>query len=125
VFEVGVVGHFEAAHSLRGDFGPASNIHGHTYRVEATARGPELSSDGALVDITLLQSALDNVIDILHYRNLDEVEELAGMNTTAEVMTRFFFDRISEELRESGVESLAIRLWESPRAFAGYESALE
>ena len=38
MYEVGVVAHFEAAHRLVGDFGPAQRMHGHTYRVESYRR---------------------------------------------------------------------------------------
>lgn len=125
VFEVGVVGQFEAAHRLHGDFGLASNTHGHTYRVEATARGRGLQADGTLCDITILQSAVDATIQLLHYQDLDEVADLAGANTTAEVLSSFFFKRVASALAHTGVTSLAIRLWESPTAFAGCQGDID
>ena len=111
MFEVAVVGQFEAAHRLRGNFGPATRRHGHTYRVEVTARGPTLHPDGTLLDITRLQDALR------------EVAELAELNTTVETLAHYLFERIAERLGEQGLSSLRVRLWESPTASASYEEA--
>ena len=126
MFEVGVVGQFEAAHRLRGDFGPASRLHGHTYRVEVAARGQALGSDGTLCDLGVLQVAVQRVIDGLTYRDLDEVPALQGTNTTAEVVARYLHREIvravGAHLAARGVRSLAVRVWESPLAWAGYEA---
>src|SRR5919202_873710 len=96
MFEVGVVAQFEAAHRLRGDFGPATRRHGHTYRVEVRARGQTLRPDGTLFDIARLQEALRDVTAALHYRDLDEVPELAQLNTTAEALAHYVFTRIAQ-----------------------------
>jgi len=124
MFEVGVVVQFEAAHSLRGDFGPASRLHGHTYRVEVTVHGPALRPDGTLCDLGTLQSRAREVADCLHYRTLDEVPGLAGQNTTAETVARFIFDRLAPGLSSEPVATLSVRVWESPNAWAGYAAPM-
>ena len=124
MYEVGVTAYFEAAHRLRGDFGPAANLHGHTYKVVVAARGPSLRQDGTLCDLGRLQSRVAELAASLHYRNLDEVDELAGVNTTAEALARYFFDRLAEHLAGELATSLEVRVWESPVAYAGYEGAL-
>jgi 6-pyruvoyltetrahydropterin/6-carboxytetrahydropterin synthase len=123
MFEIGVVGQFEAAHRLHGDFGPAERLHGHTYRVEVAVRGPELREDGTLLDITILRGALDDVLRRLHFQNLDEVEGLAGRNTTAEAVARFLSEEISPRLALPNLESMTVRVWESPGAWAAYDSS--
>lgn len=124
MYEVGVVGQFEAAHRLRGDFGPATRLHGHTYRVEVTAKGPALREDGTLCDIGVLQNVLQEVTGSLHYRNLDDLGVFEGLNTTAEVVAQFFFEQIARHLTGQGIASLVVRLWESPQAYASYEGSL-
>ena len=124
MFEVGVVGSFEAAHALRGDFGPATRRHGHTYRVEAAVRGERLRPDGTLFDITLLQDALQAATAALHYQELDTLPQLAGRNTTAEVVAQHLFEQVAAKLRASGMASLVVRVWESPRAYAACEGPL-
>jgi 6-pyruvoyltetrahydropterin/6-carboxytetrahydropterin synthase len=124
MFEVGVVAQFEAAHRLRGDFGPATRTHGHTYRVEVTARGPELRADGTLCDLGVLQDAVQTAVRVLHYQDLDQIEAFSGRNTTAETVARFVHDHVAPRLSQEAVEHLAVRVWESPSAFAGYQAAL-
>ena len=48
MYEIGVTAQFEAAHRLEGDFGPATRMHGHTYRLEAIVTGNNLRADGTL-----------------------------------------------------------------------------
>ncbi len=125
MFQVGVVGEFEAAHRLHGDFGPAARTHGHTYRVEAVARGLALRSDETLFDVTLLQGALDDVLGTLHYRDLDEVDALEGRNTTAEVVAHYLYEAVASRVRGLGLTTLTVRVWESQRVFAGFEGPVE
>src|SRR3982750_214200 len=88
------------AHSFRGDvFGPAQRLHGATYVVDATFRRAELDADGIVVDIGRATEALHAVLGELGYRNLDEHEAFAGMNTTTEVLARFVADRLAERAR--------------------------
>jgi len=122
-FEIGVSGEFESAHSLTGDFGPATRLHGHIYRVEVRAEAGDIDSTGTFYDIGRLRSDLSSVLERLHYRNLDDVEELAGMNTTAEAVARYIFKKLAPALRAAGVEGLKVTVWESPSAFASYRES--
>lgn len=123
-FEVGVVARFEAAHRLRGDFGPAQRRHGHTYRVEVRARGAGLRPDGTLCDLGLLQEAARQAVSALDYRDLDELEPFRGSNSTAEAVARYVWEQIAPRLAGEGLLALRVRVWESPDAFAGYEAPL-
>ena len=131
MFGVTVRDHLMIAHSLRGEvFGPAQRLHGATYVVDATFRGPELDEDGILVDIGRATEALAAVVAGLTYRNLDDEPELSGTNTTTEVLARLVADRLADrvasgELGEaSGVAGLVVSLHESHVAWASYERAL-
>lgn len=125
MYEIGVVAAFEAAHQLKGNFGPATRRHGHTYRVEVVARGESLRPDGTLADLGALQDAVNQTVAVLHYRDLDELSAFAGRNSTAEVVARFIFDEVARlagpTLRGQGVSALAVRVWESSQVWAGYE----
>lgn len=118
MFTVGVVGQFEAAHQLRGDFGPAVRLHGHTYRVEVEVAGPQLKDDGTLFDIGKLRTWLDQETAGLHYQNLDDLPAFAGRNSTAEEVARHLRDTLSPHLRGQGLRSLTVRVWESPQSYA-------
>src|SRR5437867_9550471 len=118
MFEVGVVAQFEAAHRLRGEFGPATRRHGHTYRVEVAVRVLALRADGSLCDIARLQQAVQDVVSSLHFRDLDELAAFESRNSTAEVVAQYLFEQIAPRFTDQGLNTLATRVWESPQAYA-------
>jgi len=124
-FEIGITGEFESAHSLIGDFGPATRLHGHTYKVEVRAEGRDIDTSGTFYDIGQLRSDLNSALEPLHYRNLNEVAELAGTNTTAEAVARYLFKKLAPGLRNAGVEGLKVTVWESSSSFASYRETFD
>src|SRR5581483_6805504 len=125
MFSVTVRDHMLIAHSLRGEvFGPAQNLHGATYVVDATFRRAELDADGIVVDLGRAADELRAVVSGLGYRNLDDEPSLAGVNTTTEVLARLIADRLAERLGDHGLDGLAVTLHESHVASATYERAL-
>jgi 6-pyruvoyltetrahydropterin/6-carboxytetrahydropterin synthase len=124
MYEIGVVAQFEAAHRLVGDFGPATRLHGHTYRLEVQVRGERLDEDGTLFDIGKIRSLVDDLTAELHYRNLDDVSGLAGVNTTAENVADYCWERLATSLRGANLATLLVRVWESPQVYAARDDAL-
>ena len=124
MYEVYVAAQFEAAHRLVGDFGPATRTHGHTYRMEVIVRGESLSDDGILYDIGELRSAVEDLAASLHYRDLNELPDLTGVNTTAEAVAGYCWEKLAPPLREGNLDSLTVRIWESPQVYAAREDSL-
>ena len=124
MYEIYVAARFEAAHRLVGDFGPATRMHGHTYRMEVILRGQHLADDGTLYDIGELGQAVEGLAGSMHYRDLNEVPGLAEVNTTAEAVASYCWYKLAQPLRGLGLDSLAVRIWESPDAYAAREDAL-
>jgi len=132
VFSVTVRDHIMIAHSLRGDaFGPAQQLHGATYVVDATFRRAQLDADGIVVDIGLAAEQLRAAVADLTYRNLDEHPDFDVQNSTTEVLARVIADRLAERARAGGIgesarqlHGLAVTLHESHVAWASYEREL-
>jgi len=131
MFSVTVRDHMMIAHSLRGEvFGPAQALHGATYVVDATFRSPTLDPNGIVVDIGRASELLHEVVGGLSYRNLDDEPELAGLNTTTEVLSRLVADRLAERITDGAFgdggrpSTLMVTLHESHLASAGYERTL-
>ena len=124
MYEVYVATQFEAAHRLVGDFGPATRTHGHTYRMEVILRGENLREDGSLYDIGLLRPAVEDLAASLHYRDLDEIPGLSDTNTTAEAVAHYCWERLASPLRGQDLDSLVVRIWESPQVYAAREDNL-
>ena len=124
MYEIYVAARFEAAHRLVGNFGPAARTHGHTYRMEVILRGQHLADDGTLYDIGELGQAVEELAGSMHYRDLNEVPGLADVNTTAEAVASYCWEKLAQSLRGRGLDSLTVRIWESPEAYAAREDAL-
>ena len=124
MYEIYVAARFEAAHRLVGNFGPATRTHGHTYRMEVIVRGKHLGDDGTLCDIGELGQAVEGLAGSMHYRDLNEVPGLADVNTTAEAVASYCWEKLAQSLRGRGLDSLTVRIWESPEAYAAREDAL-
>jgi len=129
VYSLNVRDHFMIAHSLRGlVFGPAQNLHGATYVVDATFRRPILDTEGLVVDIGQASACLKAILADFNYRNLDDEPRFSGSNTTTEFLAREIFDRLVQAIRDGklgddarGVTTLCVTLKESPVAWASFE----
>ena len=132
MFAVEVRDHIMIAHSFRGAvFGPAQALHGATFVIDAAFIAETLDDNGIVIDIGRALDALKAVVASLNYRNLDDVPEFKGNNTTTEFLTRHIFDQLATqaragELGRQGRELKAIRvtLSESHVARAWYEADL-
>lgn len=129
MYSVGVREHVMIAHSFQGEvFGPAQKLHGATFIIDCEFRRPTLAEDNIVVDIGRAGAALKTIVAAINYRNLDELPEFEGINTTTEFLARHVFDRMAEALRvgrlgpgSEGVTALKVTLWESHIAWAAYE----
>jgi 6-pyruvoyltetrahydropterin/6-carboxytetrahydropterin synthase len=125
MFSVGVSDHMMVAHSLRGEtFGPAQRLHGATYEVRVEVRALELDADGIVIDIGLLRSALREALEPLEYRNLDELPEFVGRNSTTEVLCQHIHASLARRLDSRRHLELQVTLVESPVAWASFGAPL-
>jgi 6-pyruvoyl-tetrahydropterin synthase len=132
LFTVEVRDHIMIAHSFRGAvFGPAQALHGATFVVDAAFIAETLDANGIVVDIGRAHEALKAALAPLNYRNLDDLPELKGTNTTTEFLTRHIFDRLADVARSGGLgrdgrelKAVRVTLSESHVARAWYEAAL-
>ena len=125
MFSVTVRDHMMVAHSFSGEvFGPAQRLHGATFVVDATFRRAELDEDGIVVDIGRAAEQLHDVLGELNYRNLDDEEAFAGMNTSTEALARVVADRLADRMAADGLDALVVTLHESHVAWASYERPL-
>src|SRR5499427_4407500 len=94
-------------------------------------RGEMLDPNGVVVDIGRAHEVLRAIVKDLNYRNLDDIPEFGGFNTTTEFLTRYVFDRLAGAARNGSLgrdarELAAIRVTiaESDVARAWYEGPL-
>ena len=132
MFTVEVRDHIMIAHSFRGTvFGPAQALHGATFVVDAAFVADTLDANGIVIDIGRAHDALKAMLGPLNYRNLDDIPEFKGQNTTTEFLSKHIYDGLAKaaragELGRPGRELKAFRitLSESHVARASYEAPL-
>jgi 6-pyruvoyltetrahydropterin/6-carboxytetrahydropterin synthase len=131
MYSITVSNHFMIAHSLAGEvFGPAQRLHGATFVVEAELRRGALDADGIVCDIGRALDLLKSILGELDYRNLDEMAEFGGRNTTAEFLAGEIHRRLARRINEGAlgtqaIAGLKVTLRENPAAWASYDAALE
>lgn len=124
--------HVMIAHSLPGEvFGPAQQLHGATYVVDAAFMRQALDAHDIVVDIGLASQTLGKVLAEINYRNLDEHPDFRDRRSTTEALARWIFSKLAEAIADGtlgaagqGLERLKVTLHESHVARASFEAEL-
>lgn len=114
---------FDAAHHLHAYEGKCKNLHGHTYKVIFGISG-FLDERGLMMDFADLKEIWKKEIEIfLDHRYLNET--LPPMNTTAENMVVWIYEKMKESLQKDdrqqqylGSRVEFVRLYETPTSYA-------
>ena len=86
------------AHSLPGEvFGPAQNMHGATYLVDAEFFTDKLNEYNIIMDLGVVMKILKETLKVYNYKNLDEVEEFKNILTSTEFLAKNIFDKIMDQ----------------------------
>ncbi|MGO8916154.1 MAG: 6-pyruvoyl trahydropterin synthase family protein [Stellaceae bacterium] len=134
MYSLAVSDHVMIAHSFIGEiFGPAQQLHGATYVVEMELRRTQLDGNGLVCDIGLALKTLKAVLGELNYRNLDELGEFRGRNTTTEFLAGEIFRRLKARIAEGALgpgtagalATMRVSLRESPVAWAAFDGDLD
>ncbi len=112
---------FDAAHHLHEYEGKCKNLHGHTYKVVFGISG-FADGCGLVIDFGDIKEIWKNEIEIfLDHRYLNET--LPPMNTTAENMVVWIYEKMAAALKDrsanyNGVRVEFVRLFETPTSYA-------
>ena len=105
MFAVEVSDQIMIAHSFRGAvFGPAQQLHGATFVVRAAFMSERLDDNGIVIDIGRAHEVLKSTLVPLNYRNLDDLPQFKGVNTTTEFVTKYVFDQLAAEAQDLKME---------------------
>ena len=119
------------AHSLPGEvFGPAQNMHGATYIVDAEFYSKEVNKYNIIMYLGVVTDILTDTLKFYSYKNLDEVVDFKGIITSTEFLAKDIYDRICLKLKEDyyddykSLHKIKIILTESNVAWASYEKEI-
>lgn len=80
------------AHNLKLDYeSKCQNIHGHNWIVTVHCKAKELNQNGMIEDFTHIKKEIHDKLD---HKYLNEVEELNGINPTAENIAKWICEQI-------------------------------
>jgi 6-pyruvoyl-tetrahydropterin synthase len=122
MYTVKIRDHIMVAHSLNDSvFGPAQGLHGATYVVDVTFFSEKIEPHNVVIDISIARDLLNEVLEPLRYRNLNEVKEFTGKLTTTEFLARHIHDTLKEKATPHFRGRIRVTLGESHIAWASYE----
>ena len=123
VFEISKDFVFSAAHQIRLHGGKCERLHGHNWRIRVFVRAGELNKIGMVVDFADLQRLVAEIGARFDHRNVNEVPPFDELNTTAELIAKFFHDEMAARLvaTEGGRVTVArVDVWENEGSLASY-----
>ncbi|MFQ3546219.1 6-carboxytetrahydropterin synthase QueD [Halobacillus rhizosphaerae] len=107
---------FDAAHHLHAYEGKCKNLHGHTYKVIFGISG-FVDEIGLVIDFGDIKTIWKEQIEIhLDHRYLNETLPL--MNTTAENMVVWIYEKMAEALKDAELRVEFVKLYETPTSYA-------
>lgn len=116
MFEVKIETSFSSAHHLLNYKGKCENVHGHNWKVEVTARGNELDRSNILIDFKILKRGINEIIDYLDHKDLNELEEFKGESPSSEFIAKFIYLKAKEKFNQIQ----RVDVWETPTSRASY-----
>lgn len=123
VFEISKDFVFSAAHQIRFHGGKCERLHGHNWRVRVHVRSTELNKIGMVVDFADLQKLVAEVGSRFDHQNVNEIPPFDQVNTTAELLARFFYTEAAQRLaaaEQGRVTVSKVEVWENEGSLATY-----
>lgn len=124
MFQVGTATDVRALHVMPGVEGPEGQLHAHDYRLEVVLERDELDPRGMVCDLDVLDAALAEVAAFVRDQDLEKIRPTESEAVTVEVFARWAHDTLAAALRDTGVDWLTVRVWESPVAYGGYRGEI-
>jgi len=121
MFTLCVKDSFAAAHRLVGYKGKCEELHGHNFTVEVFISGDSLADDGMLVDFQTIKGHLQNVLDALDHKYINDIPFFSERAASAEYIAMYIFTEMEKRMGQDHVSVREVRVWESERAYASYE----
>ena len=124
--------HIMIAHSFKGEFfGPAQRVHGATFVCDVAFCREKLGPNEVVVDIGAASDTLKAILAVINYRNLDEVPEFKGKQTTTEFLARYVFEQMKAAMKagklgadSEGISKIKVTMHESHVARGWYEASV-
>jgi 6-pyruvoyltetrahydropterin/6-carboxytetrahydropterin synthase len=118
-FEISIRREFSASHQLRLSDGMLEPLHGHNWAVKVTAGADALDSIGVVMDFHELEHLLDEIVNPMHNRHLNQLPAFAELNPSAENVALHVARKL--ELPKN-VRLISVEVWETADCCAVYRA---
>ena len=123
IYRLTVTSDFSSAHQLRNYGGKCERMHGHNFGVEVSVEGSTLlPGTDILMDFKELKRLLNEVLETLDHRLLNEVPFFADCNPSSENLARYVFTGLAPGLPR-GVALVEVSVSEKDSSKATYREA--
>ena len=120
MYEVCLTREFCAAHFLRDYDGKCANLHGHNWKVALVYRRSGLSDNGILVDFHDCGAVLDEILERMDHRIINDIPPFDHQSPTAENLAEWFFQEVSNHTAVDSPRPYRVTVWETESSSASY-----
>lgn len=120
MYEVTIIKSFSAAHMLAAIGGKCEELHGHNFKVEVTISAKDLNSSGILIDFRYVKGWLQEVLDSLDHKHLNEFYFFKGINPSSENIAKYIYQEMELKVTLAEVKVVRVKVWESESAAVTY-----
>jgi 6-pyruvoyltetrahydropterin/6-carboxytetrahydropterin synthase len=122
MYELKVISRFAGAHNLRNFYGKCEDLHGHNWKVEAYVVSDVLDDAELVMDFGAIKKNLNEVLDELDHKYLNELPFFKDHNPSSENIARYIFDRLAPRIDHGPVRLSKVSAWENESSCATYSA---
>ena len=117
MFHITTTRSFSASHQLRLYDGSLEPLHGHNWAVKVTVSAEALDAIGVVMDFHELERLVDELVQPMHNRHLNDVQAFAQLNPSAENVAWHVGRSLS---LPNVVKLVSVEVWETAENSAIY-----
>ena len=120
MFNIFIKSHFSAGHHLRDYPGNCERPHGHNWNVEVTVKATELDELGMGIDFRTLKTAVNEVLDTLDHRDLNEHPDFQSINPSSENIAAYIYKNLQKDLTSDRYDVYSVTVCETENSGVTY-----
>ena len=123
MYELKVLSGFSSAHALRGYNGKCERIHGHNWHVELVVSSEVLNEIGLVVDFKLLKKYLNEIMETLDHKFINETEFFKEVNPSAENIAKYIYEEFEKKINVNKIFNISVKrvdVYETDSSMASY-----
>ncbi|MEN6376280.1 MAG: 6-carboxytetrahydropterin synthase QueD [Smithella sp.] len=120
MYEVTIIKSFSAAHMLKAIGGKCEELHGHNFKVEVTVAAQDLNKSGISIDFRNVKEWLQEILDKLDHKHLNEFPSFVGENPSSENIALYIHKEMKLKTRQAEIKVARVKVWESENAAVTY-----